>query len=848
MKTRFSSSKLTIICILVAAFGTTIPPVAAQDSSQEQELKELTTARRSFEDKLYDIALTKLSEFINKYPQSKAIPEAVWLKGQAHYFEGQLNEALDIFTSGKGNNDSDLKAKYAYWKAMTLQAMERWQEAQQAYLAFSKQWSQNKLADEAKIAASLCDFQLGNRDAASKALEPLVKLDVDTPTGQKARIVKIRFLIASGELIKAASIIKQLEKLKTKDPLKYEIAYWKGELLLEQRKPEEAVKSFNKLTRDSKATPRSLVAKAWMGEGRAWQVRYDWPRAFKAFERAYQVAQRPDTIEASVVLFLESHFKNNSLNEGALKVREYARKNKGAAVAGILAIAKYHSQSGAFDKAISELDLLINTFKGSTLIWPARYMMGEAFSKKGSDELAIKSFQLVAGQKINPTLARRALVEISRIHYRRGDFQKASTSYLTAAQAANETSLKETLTYRALVSIARSRDLNMFLSKLEEFKKRYAKSSQTPRLMLELGRLYNDLNNHVEATKTYNKLIKTSKLDKTIKAQALFQLASSYFWLGQYEEARKVYLRIEKEHTDSPQLAEARFKRILASKRSNKISAEKAASEFQLLLKSMKNNPLRASVSFQIGEILFNEENFADARLHFDRFATNYPKHALRADALYYAGRSAMRLKDYKGAIDLFEQVPEGHALKSWARLAQLRSYMEQGEHVSALTIAEALTGSKSDDYIWTEAMLRRANCLYTIAAKEPLRYEEALKIINQVISARSASISQIHEAGWLKGKVLQKQNRKEEAQEAFLDVLYGQNLPPEFQSIPPKPEYFWFTKCGVEIAQMREDSGDVKSAVEIYRLLERRGGPNQAIFTAKIEEIRTRHFIYDNQ
>ncbi|NJK91466.1 MAG: hypothetical protein HC904_06345 [Blastochloris sp.] len=59
-------------------------------------------------------------------------------------------------------------------------------------------------------------------------------------------------------------------------------------------------------------------------------------------------------------------------------------------------------------------------------------------------------------------------------------------------------------------------------------------------------------------------------------------------------------------------------------------------------------------------------------------------------------------------------------------------------------------------------------------------------------------------------------------------------------------PEFFWFIRSGVAAAAMREDKGDFRGAVEIYRILERLGDPNRDEFRKRIEDLKSKNFLYE--
>ena len=87
---------------------------------------------------------------------------------------------------------------------------------------------------------------------------------------------------------------------------------------------------------------------------------------------------------------------------------------------------------------------------------------------------------------------------------------------------------------------------------------------------------------------------------------------------------------------------------------------------------------------------------------------------------------------------------------------------------------------------------------------------------------------------------------REEDALQAYLDVLYGRT---SNQTVPvAQPEYLWFARAGAEAARIQESRRDFQGALAIYRILEKAGGPNQAAFARKIDDLRNRYFLWSEQ
>jgi len=311
--------------------------------------------------------------------------------------------------------------------------------------------------------------------------------------------------------------------------------------------------------------------------------------------------------------------------------------------------------------------------------------------------------------------------------------------------------------------------------------------------------------------------------------------------------AARDYKRIETEYSDSPYAFAAKFTRILSEVRLGTMKNEDAVKEFSAMVAAKPDHELTPTILFTTGEIYYGQQNFAAAEESFNNLVRQYVGHHLVDEAIYYSGKSQMGLGNYEAAIQTFEKLGPDSRNRTLARIAEIDCYRAAANYEAALKIADSLTEMlKPNDPLWIDSTLKQASILYTMAAKDEKLYDTAIKAADKVLGkGNEASSAQLNEAGFIKGKSLAQLNRPADALQAYLNVVYG-NVLPEMRW-PTQPEYRWFIQCGVEAAQMKEQAGDFKAAISIYRIMSHLPGPNQDEFTKKISDLRTRYFIPDD-
>ena len=150
------------------------------------------------------------------------------------------------------------------------------------------------------------------------------------------------------------------------------------------------------------------------------------------------------------------------------------------------------------------------------------------------------------------------------------------------------------------------------------------------------------------------------------------------------------------------------------------------------------------------------------------------------------------------------------------------------------------------DQRAWVEISKRRLACEFALGGTDKSNLERSVTTAEGIVKSPVADASDKNEAGFIRGRSLEQLGREDEALQAYLDVLYGRLG--TASAAPSQPEYLWFARAGAEAARIQEKRGDFKGALAIYRILENAGGPNQAAFARKIDDLRNRHFLWSEQ
>jgi len=832
------------VCLGLLAMTSTVH--AAAVPAEKEEVKTISYGKKAFQDGLYDAARLKFEEFLKNYPKSEQTTEVRLLLAQSNYFLGELRKAQDLLAIDVATLPEALKPEYVFWQAEISFALKNWAEAATRYQSLLNDYPNHALALKARLGLSSAILQTDGMDAALAPLEPLLKSDnKDKSALQAGQLQKVRLLITGGKLEEASLLVDQLAKSKLDRTTQLQVWYWTAELARQADKSAKSLEYYQKITSDSHAFPRELLAKAWYGTGLVLRGSQKWLEASNAFEEAYKISRDPALIQSAVNSYLGAQVKNDSLTQGTLKIRQLARDRGTAGLSGFYAIAQYYYDAENYDAAIAELDNLVNNNPDSFWKWPARLIIAEALYKKHDAPSAMQNFNDISQQCTDPVLALNAKMRLAEIQSENNDAQ-AAANFLDVARKTPSAELSENGYYRALLTLGKTGNLDEFATVRTEFEAKFPKSNRLNDVLMEQARLLEASGKSTEARAIYQNLAK-NKTDANKSAEAMLNLAQSQTHSGDNAGALQTLQDLEKNNPDFPQIAQVVYRRIILQNQSGILNSEGLRTELTHFVEHYpKEDDLVAYALFRVGESYYNQGDYGLAQAKFQAVADQYPKHSLADQALYWNSRCNMALGNYKEAVAILEKISANSPFKANARLAQIRCFIHQNNFPDALRIADSVLTNRPEDEVWAEASLRKINCLYTLASNDPKLYGPALDVANKLLSSKAPNVAQRNEAGCLKGEILEKLLKPGEALSAYLDVVYGRVLPQDISGQPDQPEHYWFIRSGVLAAQMRVTQGDVKGAVEIYRILERLGEPTREEFRKKIEDLKSRNFLYE--
>lgn len=834
MANRVLLSVISAGALILALF-----PLRAEPADDEK--KALKTAEQSFKDGAFDLCNNRVAALLKKYPKTELAAEAELLQARALYQLGRGDAALAALNLSPDQVPENLRADTLFWQAESLLDLGKWPEAEQKYRALLALKDTADRMDAANLGLAWALFKQGREADALPLIQALIKDKGGTPAGLRAQL-----LLAKVELVKKQfkEAIAGLEALLAAQPekgLAFETDYWLGETYAANGQPDQAAAAYQRITGDPLAFPKPLVARAWLGLGRAQRALGQNDQAMLAYEQTYKLTENESARMDAFHSYLECARAGGQLPEAVAKLQEFAKASDPSAPAALFAIGSVLAEDREDDKAIGILESLLVAYGASQWVPAANDQLGQLYARTGKPNQAIKALQSCIGTSADPELVRAARFQLGYVLLKQTkDYAGAAAQFAQVSDGVDPTA--ENASYNFLLAEAHLGKSDVFTKAEADFDKRFPKSSFLKAIALAEGQLLAGAGKTDDAKAVYQKAIATPGAGPDQKA--LLQALSDLQYQTNDLEGTLATCKMIVSQFPADALAAAQ-RGVLVSYELKKLNEDQVEQALVQLAQKYKNVPGAPEAYFRLGEFYFYRQDYVRAQDAFQQLTDNYPNSDYANNAYFFAGRAAFAHQDYAAARTLLEKVPDSSPLKPDARLWEGRVCQQQGNFDQASTHYDAVLATEKTGSRFVEASLLKGQCLFELGANDPANYNLALAAFDQILKSKEGTIADRNEAAVRKAKCLEKLGRTDEAMALYLDVLYGRVAGDDAGS-PAPPEFSWQIKAGWEAGRIREARKDWRGAIEIYRRLEQIGGAHAQDFHDLINKLRRDNYIYE--
>jgi len=836
-----------ILGVLLLALAGVQSPAALTGA----EKKAYDSAAEAFRIGFWDRAEVEFAEFIEKYPKSESLGDAILLQAQSQFQQEKFASVVALLIAREADAGTNAD-RFLYW---TAEAQFRNGNYPAAATDFGK------LARDFRTSSRRLDAAVGEAAARARLGEWATVLELlRKPEGvfrQSALGLTNNETVARGYLLQAEAHLAEKQYPEAEATLNQKIGTeLKGEL--EWRR-------------------RNVLCRSFVGSNRP----EDAERESVGLLAVAQEARRPDLVSESVVFRAEILEQLGRQSEAIAVLQRNLSTNSPVArqEQALAKVTNLALDQGQYEVALSTLQSFLNQFPNSTAAPVALLTLGEVRLKQQASLLAtnqngattvsasnqlpvaLNSFDRLITVYSNSTLVGRAQLgrgwcywmeekypesaaafaaatevlpvsedlvvarfKLADALFQQKDFAGALTNYRSALQiVTNWPAANAELRLPALYqSLRASLALTNFVSAEQavgEILQSDPKDPTTARSLLLVAQGHVDANQPAEAQPWFEEFVKLFPQSEwrpqveLLIARVLEQQSAWTNAIAAYEG----WLTLFPSNSFRPQVE---FQRALAVARSG--NETNALNLFTNFVAQYRTDKLAPRAQWWVADYYFNRGDFAEAELDFKQLFQNWKSSDLAYEARLMAGRAAMQWSGYPNAIEYFTGLTSDTNCPPglWARavLAYGSVLMKQPSattnrlagYATALQVFGKIQERPTGDEFTAQAWGEIGNCYLQLATADARNYDAASNAYQKVISLPAAGVAARSQAQCGLGLILEKLaetgnggERKAlllRARDFYLDVALEKNL----REGEVADEY-WVKKAGFEALRLLE-------------------------------------------
>jgi TolA-binding protein len=632
-----------LIVFVVALSGGSVFAASRED-------RAFAAATAAFQDGIFDRAEAELARFIQQYPKSSRVADAVLLQAQAQFKQGKNTAAIGLLTAPPVN-PGRLADRYAYWLGEAQFARGDYERAAGTFLALAKNFPESPLRLTAIVEAAAAYERLGDWPQMSVLLGDangvFARLAAQDPSEElvsRGWLLLAQSQLAEEKLGAAQETLKRLIPSALSPALDWQRANllcrvqaaagdWNSALLTATNLLQLARSQDAGRLADSVAWRCTVLERLgrWAEAQSAWSENLatnappEWQREAVLRMAAAAVAQKNFTdAEAALEKYL-LEFPNApaadlaTLTLGELHLREY--------VADVTATNELTQALAQFDQLLAAS----NSPAAKALAGKALLDRGWCFWLSGKTAESLEDFRSAAARLPFSEDLAVAMFKTGDARFALKDFAGARQSYQAMVEKfGNVPSVMRSLGDRALYQILRTslelKDAAGADMAMRQMLAKYPSSDLADRSLLLLGEGFSEMGSATNALKTFRDFA------------VLFP--------------------------ESPLAPQVELARARTFEREQRWAD--AVTNYQSWLKSFPTNELRPQVEYAVGRAGFQAGDEAGAFAAFTNFVASYPTNELAPLAQWCVAdhyfRSGTNYQDAEKNYELIFQTPAWRA------------------------------------------------------------------------------------------------------------------------------------------------------------------------------------------
>jgi tetratricopeptide (TPR) repeat protein len=823
----------------IKKFGTLSPIVSglfalalwtAQPASAE--IADWDAAVRPLDEGLPQVAVMRLRNILKRELAADDEKTATAKLGEALLASGEAEEALKVLEDPALQ---DLPATWL-WRAQALAMRQRWSEALPLYQKVAAQ-NPSPLRTVALFGQAEALRALQRFDEALQAFGLLLG---DPQWSDRAQLRSIELLLDKRDNVGARRILDKARPAALGD--KKEKRYLQGRLEAQLNHHERATELYQTILRRPEGASRAvLIATLCAMTESHLQLQTpeagddpledfiehhptdpELPAIFEKLDQLYRAERQASSQELSR-WSNDSAQPRRSLAGWYLARAELRAGRREAAARAYAKLREDHVQFPALAEGL---------FEFAQLEMDARHF----------DE-AIAILNDAAGLRPQPVWRERIALLTARAHYQARQFDKAGQLFEQVANSAPR--LRRDSLFNASLAWLQQNDRDRFLTDTKDLASSGATDDTRGDLLLEEG-LTQAAQGNNKAAETVESFLRQFPRHKRA-AEAWVALAELAFHAAppRFADARK---NLEKARSSEPNAAATERADYLtiwiedAAPDSDPGKVIAAATEF---LRKYPGSPFVPDVRMKLAETYYRRQDFPNAQTHFQILARENPRGPFTERALFFAAKSAtqsMAAQSLDRALVLLDEVVKKNGELKWAaRNEQAAIERKLGKSHDAVTLYDEVLQGNAKPEEKREALCGKGDIFYELGDTARENYQRAIEIYDQLAAQKDVPVHWRNQALFKKGICLEKLGDRENALATFYRIIEEENRPDR-----PQREFFWYYKAGFNAARLLEDDSKWQPAAIVYQKLASAGGARSDEAKSRLSRLRLEHFLWE--
>ncbi|HVV99665.1 MAG TPA: tetratricopeptide repeat protein [Planctomycetaceae bacterium] len=645
---------------------------------------QLSLGARYYEDGKFQAAADSYAKLIQQHPKNALVSAAQLNEGYARYQLGDFKAALPLFDAAAKDPKQSVDA--LYWKGLTLKGLNDLPAAVAVFQQEFEAHGDHPLAPNLLYQWADCEQRLGHYAEARKLFLDLVgrwpKSELADDSLHFAALSAFDAKDAAG----AAQLVDRFSKEFPRSGLRWHQEILRGRLALENKQPQAAIASFERVVKESESETTRAWARYYLGFTHR-ELHQDAEALADTAPIVALLEKQPDggglesvyLLRAAAETTLGKQSKNPdekqkllaSAIESATRYLSHPHRGGDDQAIALRAVAAAHA--GLKEPAKRDLQALQQRSPRSPELDRTEYDVAEVAFANEDFDWAGALFGDLASREPDNAYRARGLSGLGWSQYRRQQFPAAAASFgkvVTEYPQAEGAAEAAFMQGRALQD---AKQLDEAVKVFVAARDKYTPSRYAYLAGLQAGRLLHELDRIPEADAAYaataEKFSKADDLDKLLDEWALLNYSHERF-----ERSDEIFRRLVKDFPNSDLADNAALSLAESDLLANKLDA--ARQQFLALAGSPKSDALvQQAALHQLIGIAVDKQAWKDVRDSSKQLAERFPDGKDRWYAELHWAEADLNLQDPAAARDRLLKVKQQKdvpALRSAPWYAQL--------------------------------------------------------------------------------------------------------------------------------------------------------------------------------